>query len=125
MTHDRYFLDNVAEWILELDRGRAYPYEGNYSTYLEKKAERLAVTGKKDAEAEKRLRDELDWVRQNAKGRQAKSKARLAAVRGDGRRGREDPQARLRGDPDPAGPAPGQRRRRDRHTWTRASTAGC
>ncbi|HZE48259.1 MAG TPA: energy-dependent translational throttle protein EttA [Jatrophihabitantaceae bacterium] len=77
VTHDRYFLDNVAEWILELDRGRAYPYEGNYSTYLEKKAERLEVQGKKDQKLQKRLRDELDWVRQNAKGRQAKSKARL------------------------------------------------
>ena len=77
VTHDRYFLDNVAEWILELDRGRAYPYEGNYSTYLEKKAERLKVQGKKDQKLEKRLREELDWVRQNARGRQAKSKARL------------------------------------------------
>ncbi len=78
VTHDRYFLDNVAEWILELDRGRAYPYEGNYSTYLEKKAQRLEVQGRKDQKLQKRLRDELDWVRQNAKGRQAKSKARLA-----------------------------------------------
>jgi ATP-binding cassette ChvD family protein len=78
VTHDRYFLDNVAQWILELDRGRAYPYEGNYSTYLEKKAERLAVQGKKDQKLQKRLKDELDWVRQNAKGRQAKSKSRLA-----------------------------------------------
>ncbi|MGN6608672.1 MAG: energy-dependent translational throttle protein EttA [Jatrophihabitans sp.] len=77
VTHDRYFLDNVAEWILELDRGRAYPYEGNYSTYLEKKAERLAVAGRKDQKLQKRLQDELEWVRQNAKGRQAKSKARL------------------------------------------------
>jgi ATP-binding cassette ChvD family protein len=77
VTHDRYFLDNVAEWILELDRGRAYPYEGNYSVYLEKKAERLKVQGKKDQKLERRLRDELDWVRQNAKGRQTKSKARL------------------------------------------------
>jgi ATP-binding cassette ChvD family protein len=77
VTHDRYFLDNVAEWILELDRGRAYPYEGNYSTYLEKKAARLEVQGKKDQKLQKRLLDELDWVRQNAKGRQAKSKSRL------------------------------------------------
>ncbi|MDP9117290.1 MAG: energy-dependent translational throttle protein EttA [Actinomycetota bacterium] len=77
VTHDRYFLNNVAEWILELDRGRAYPYEGNYSTYLEKKAERLTVAGKKDQKLEKRLREELNWVRQNAKGRQAKSKARM------------------------------------------------
>src|SRR6187431_3364434 len=68
VTHDRYFLDNVAEWILELDRGRAYPYEGNYSTYLEKKSERLEVQGKKDQKLAKRLKDELEWVRQNAKG---------------------------------------------------------
>lgn len=78
VTHDRYFLDHVAEWILELDRGRAYPYEGNYSTYLEKKAARLEVQGKKDAKLAKRLEDELEWVRSNAKGRQTKSKARLA-----------------------------------------------
>jgi len=78
VTHDRYFLDNVAQWILELDRGRAYPYEGNYSVYLEKKQERLAVQGKRDAKLSKRLKDELDWVRQNAKGRQTKSKSRLA-----------------------------------------------
>jgi ATP-binding cassette ChvD family protein len=78
VTHDRYFLDNVAEWILELDRGRAYPYEGNYSTYLEKKGARLQVQGKKDAKMAKRLADELEWVRSNAKGRQAKSRARLA-----------------------------------------------
>ena len=77
VTHDRYFLDNVAEWILELDRGRAYPYEGNYSTYLEKKAERLEVSGKKDQKLQRRLKDELAWVRSGAKARQAKSKARL------------------------------------------------
>lgn len=78
ITHDRYFLDNVAQWILELDRGRAYPYEGNYSTYLETKSTRLKVEGQKDAKRVKRLTEELDWVRQNSKGRQAKSKARLA-----------------------------------------------
>jgi ATP-binding cassette ChvD family protein len=77
ITHDRYFLDNVAQWILELDRGRAYPYEGNYSTYLEKKAERLQVQGRKDAKLRKRLAEELEWVRSNARARQAKSKARL------------------------------------------------
>ncbi|MFI5511231.1 energy-dependent translational throttle protein EttA [Mycobacterium sp. NPDC051804] len=77
VTHDRYFLDNVAEWILELDRGRAYPYEGNYSTYLEKKAERVAVQGRKDAKLQKRLQEELAWVRSGAKARQAKNKARL------------------------------------------------
>jgi ATP-binding cassette ChvD family protein len=78
VTHDRYFLDNVAEWILELDRGRAYPYEGNYSTYLETKATRLKVEGAKDVKRQKRLKDELEWVRSGAKARQAKSKARLA-----------------------------------------------
>lgn len=78
VTHDRYFLDNVAEWILELDRGRAYPYEGNYSTYLDKKRERLAVQGKKDAKLAKRLEEELEWVRSSPKARQTKSKARLA-----------------------------------------------
>ena len=78
VTHDRYFLDHVAEWIAEVDRGRLYPYEGNYSTYLEKKSERLTVQGKKDAKLAKRLKTELEWVRSNAKGRQVKSKARLA-----------------------------------------------
>jgi ATP-binding cassette ChvD family protein len=77
ITHDRYFLDNVAEWILELDRGRAYPYQGNYSTYLEKKQERLKVEGAKDAKLRKRLEDELEWVRSSPKARQAKSKSRL------------------------------------------------
>ena len=78
VTHDRYFLDHVAEWICEVDRGRLYPYEGNYSTYLEKKQARLEVQGKKDAKLSKRLKEELEWVRSNAKGRQTKSKARLA-----------------------------------------------
>jgi ATP-binding cassette ChvD family protein len=77
ITHDRYFLDNVAQWILEIDRGRTYPYEGNYSTYLDKKAQRLAVQGRKDAKLHKRLSDELEWVRSNARARQTKSKARL------------------------------------------------
>lgn len=78
ITHDRYFLDNMAEWIAEVDRGRLIGYEGNYSTYLEKKAERLDIQGKKDAKLAKRLKDELEWVRSSAKGRQTKSKARLA-----------------------------------------------
>ncbi|GAB3035429.1 energy-dependent translational throttle protein EttA [Parafrigoribacterium mesophilum] len=78
VTHDRYFLDHVAEWIAEVDRGHLYPYEGNYSTYLEKKAERLNIQGKKDQKLAKRLSSELEWVRSNAKGRQTKSKARLA-----------------------------------------------
>ena len=78
ITHDRYFLDHVAEWIAEVDRGHLYPYEGNYSTYLEKKQERLQVQGKKDAKLAKRLKDELEWVRSNPKAKQTKSKARLA-----------------------------------------------
>ena len=77
VTHDRYFLDNVAGWILELDRGRAYPYEGNYSTYLETKAARLKVEGQKDVKKRKRLEDELEWVRSSPRARQAKSRARL------------------------------------------------
>src|ERR1700733_10515389 len=77
VTHDRYFLDDVAQWILELDRGRAYPYEGNYSTYLETKAARLKVEGAKDAKKRKRLEDELEWVRSSPRPRQAKSRARL------------------------------------------------
>jgi ATP-binding cassette ChvD family protein len=77
VTHDRYFLDNVAGWILELDRGRAYPYEGNYSTYLETKAARLKVEGAKDAKRRRRLEEELDWVRSSPRARQAKSRARL------------------------------------------------
>ncbi len=78
VTHDRYFLDNVAQWIAEVDRGRLIPYEGNYSTYLEKKAERMSIEGRKDAKLAKRLKEELAWVRSGAKARQAKSKSRLA-----------------------------------------------
>jgi len=78
VTHDRYFLDHVAQWICEVDRGKLHPYEGNYSTYLEKKAERLEVQGKKDQKLQKRLKQELEWVRSGAKARQTKSKARLA-----------------------------------------------
>ncbi len=77
VTHDRYFLDNVAQWILELDRGHAYPYEGNYSTYLETKASRIKIEGAKDAKRRKRLEDELEWVRSNPRARQSKSRARL------------------------------------------------
>ena len=78
VTHDRYFLDNVAQWILELDRGRTHPYEGNYSTYLETKQQRLKIEGQKDAKRARMLERELEWVRSNAKARQTKSKARLA-----------------------------------------------
>jgi ATP-binding cassette ChvD family protein len=78
VTHDRYFLDNVAEWILELDRGRAFPYEGNYTTYLDSKASRIKVEGAKDAKRKKEIERELEWVRSSPRARQAKSKARLA-----------------------------------------------
>ena len=78
VTHDRYFLDNVAQWILELDRGKAHPYEGNYTTYLETKQSRLKIEGQKDAKRAKVLERELEWVRSNAKARQTKSKSRLA-----------------------------------------------
>ncbi|GMN12250.1 energy-dependent translational throttle protein EttA [Altererythrobacter sp. MTPC7] len=77
ITHDRYFLDNVVGWILELDRGSYYPYEGNYSTYLDKKAKRLAQEEREDSGRQKALNEELEWIRQNPKGRQTKSKARL------------------------------------------------
>ena len=77
VTHDRYFLDNVAEWICEVDRGHLYPYKGNYSTYLETKAARMAAQGQRDAKLAKRMQSELEWVRSSPKARQAKSKARL------------------------------------------------
>src|ERR1700743_3919084 len=77
VTHDRYFLDNVAQWILELDRGHAYPYAGNYTTYLETKAARLKVEGGKDAKRRKRVEDELEWVRSSPRARQTKSRSRL------------------------------------------------
>ena len=77
VTHDRYFLDNVAEWILELDRGRAYPYEGNYSTYLESKARQAQGGGAEGRKRKRRLEQELEWVRSNPRARQAKSRARL------------------------------------------------
>src|SRR3954469_15464568 len=77
VTHDRYFMDNVAQWILEIDRGRCYPYEGNYTTYLETKSSRMKLEGQKDAKRKKELERELEWVRSNPKARQAKSKARL------------------------------------------------
>jgi len=91
VTHDRYFLDNVAGWILELDRGHAYPYEGNYSTYLESKAARIKVEGQKDVKRRRRLEEELEWVRSSPRARQAKSRARLQryeemAAEADGQR---------------------------------------
>jgi ATP-binding cassette ChvD family protein len=78
ITHDRYFLDNVVEWILEIDRGKYFPYEGNYSTYLEKKAKRLEQEDREESGRQKAIKDELEWIRQSAKARQTKSKARIA-----------------------------------------------
>ena len=95
VTHDRYFLDNVAEWICEVDRGHLYPYKGNYSTYLETKAARIAAQGQRDAKLAKRMAAELEWVRSSPKARQAKNKARPGALRGDGGRGPRQPEARL------------------------------
>lgn len=107
VTHDRYFLDHVAEWICEVDRGRLYLYEGNYSTYLEKKQEQLKIQGKKDASLAKRLKDEpFRRVRVQREGLRPVEVA-SGPLRGDGRRGGPHAQVRLRGDPDPAGPAPG------------------
>ena len=96
VTHDRYFLENVAQWILEIDRGRTYPYEGNYTTYLEAKAARIKVEGAKDQKLRKRLEDELEWVRSNPKARQAKSEGEARPVRRDGDRSRQVQEARLR-----------------------------
>jgi ATP-binding cassette ChvD family protein len=78
ITHDRYFLDNVVSWILEIDRGKYFPYEGNYSTYLEKKAKRLEQEEREESGRQKAIKDELEWIRQGAKARQTKSKARIA-----------------------------------------------
>ncbi len=124
VTHDRYFLDHVAEWICEVDRGRLYPYEGNYSTYLEKKGERLAIQGKKDAKLAKRLKEELEWVRSNAKGRQTKSKSRLAryeemAAEADRTRKLDFEEIQI-----PPGPRLARSCWRPR-TWRRASTGAC
>ena len=105
VTHDRYFLDNVAGWICEVDRGKLHPYEGNYSTYLETKKSRLQIEGKKDAKRAKILERELEWVRQNPKARQAKNKARLAR-----RRGRTEPGTGPGRDQHPGRAAAGRRR---------------
>ena len=109
VTHDRYFLDNVAGWILELDRGRAIGYEGNYSVYLEKKADRIAVQGRKDSKLQKRLKDELAWVRSGAKARQAKSKSRLARYEEMAAEAEKTRKLDFEEIRDPARPAAGQR----------------
>ncbi len=108
VTHDRYFLDNVAGWILELDRGHAYPYEGNYSTYLETKAARLKVEGQRDAKLRRRLEQELEWVLSSPRARQAKGRARLDRYEQMAAEAAVPDQAGLRGDPDPARSPAGQ-----------------
>ena len=123
VTHDRYFLDNVAEWICEVDRGHLYPYKGNYSTYLETKAARLAAQGQKDAKLAKRLEAELEWVRSSPKARQAKSKARLERYEQMEAEARASQEARLRRHPDSRGPAPGREGDRGRTSAQGASAS--
>ena len=113
VTHDRYFLDNVAGWILELDRGRAYPYEGNYSTYLETKAARLKVEGaRRTPRSASAWRTSWSGSGPARRARQAKSRARLQRYEEMAAEADREPEAGLRGDPDPAGPAAGQPGRR-------------
>ena len=125
VTHDRYFLDNVAGWILELDRGHAYPYEGNYSTYLETKAARLKVEGQRDAKLRRRLEDELEWVRSSPRARQAKSRARLdryeqMAAEAASRTKLDFEEIQI-----PPGPRLGSLVVEARSTWPRGSGTGC
>ncbi len=114
VTHDRYFLDNVAGWILELDRGKTHPYEGNYSTYLETKRQRLQIEGQKDAKRAKMLERELEWVRSNPKARQAKSKSRLARYEELAAEAERQPEGRPRRDQHPGRPAARRRGPRGR-----------
>src|SRR5699024_9538943 len=126
ITHDRYFLDHVAEWIAEVDRGHLYPYEGNYSTYLEKKRERLQVQGKKDAKLAKRLKDELEWVRSNPR-RSRRSRRRVwpATRRWPPRRRRHasSTSKRSRSRPDPVWAMSSSRRTRSRRASTGVSSS--
>ena len=107
VTHDRYFLDNVAEWICEVDRGHLYPYKGNYSTYLETKAARIEAQGNRDAKLAKRMEAELEWVR-SSQGSPGQEQGSSGSLRGDGGRGPRKPEARLDRYPHPCGPASGQ-----------------
>ncbi len=111
VTHDRYFLDEVAGWILELDRGRGIPYEGNYSGWLEQKQQRLAQEGRQEAARQRTLERELEWVRQSPRARQAKSKARLVGLRDAGRR---DPRESAGNGADRVAAGTAARRSRDR-----------
>ena len=125
VTHDRYFLDNVAGWILELDRGHAYPYEGNYSTYLETKAARIKVEGQKDVKARKRLEDELEWVRSSPRARQAKSRSRLQRYEEMAAEADQNSKLDFEEIQIPPGPRLGIAGRRGRQAVARASTTGC
>ena len=124
VTHDRYFLDNVAGWILELDRGQGIPWEGNYSSWLEQKQERLAEEEKQESARQRTLARELEWVRMAPRARQAKSKARLARyeqlLAEEHERADEAVEIHI-----PAGPAPGRPRGRGRRTFARATATAC
>ncbi len=124
VTHDRYFLDNVAGWILELDRGRGIPFKGNYSSWLEQKQARLATEEKQESARQRTLARELEWVRSSPVARHAKSKARLASYERLLAEEPGDPARRCR-DPHPCGPAARRRRGRGRGTSRRASATGC
>ena len=124
VTHDRYFLDNVAGWILELDRGHGLPFKGNYSSWLEQKQVRLAQEERQESARRRTIERELEWVRENPKGRRKKAKARLEQLRAAARGGAQRP-ARLRADPHPAGAAARRRRCSRRSTCARASATGC
>ena len=124
VTHDRYFLDNITEWTLELDRGAGIPYHGNYSSWLEQKHKRLEVEGKQDAARERTLARELDWIKASPKARQAKSKARIKAYDELLAEAGRDKQ-RQGADHHSAGPAARRRRHRGRRHLARASATGC
>ncbi len=124
ITHDRYFLDNVVEWILELDRGKYFPYEGNYSTYLEKKAKRLEQEEREESGRQKAIKDELEWIRQGAKARQTKSKARIAKF-DQLVASQEKRKSRQVRDPHPGARAPGRQGHRGRTTSPRPMATNC
>ena len=123
VTHDRYFLDNVAQWILELDRGKAHPYEGNYSTYLETKQERLKIEGAEGRQARQDARARAGVGAVQPQGAAGQEQVPSGALRGDGGRGRPQPQDRHRRDQHPGRPAARRHRARGEAAWPRASTA--
>ena len=127
VTHDRYFLDNVVNWVLELDRGRYYVYEGNYSAYLEKKAKRLEQEEREEQGKQKAINEELEWIRRSPKARQAKSKARIKRVRRAGR-GAGEAHPGQGPDPDPGARAARRQRHRgqgpDQGLWRQTAVRG-